>query len=81
MAEETHGEESGLVFHPMDQFIVKPLFGEAGDPVAWYTPTNATLWMALAVLAIVALMVLGTRGRAIVPNRVVDCRTGLWVHL
>lgn len=70
MAEETHGEESGLVFHPMDQFIVKPLFGEAGDPVAWYTPTNATLWMALAVLAIVALMVLGTRGRAIVPNRV-----------
>ncbi|MGI9390433.1 MAG: F0F1 ATP synthase subunit A [Boseongicola sp.] len=70
MAEETHGEESGLVFHPMDQFIVKPLFGEAGDPVAWYTPTNVTLWMGLAVLAIVALMVLGTRGRAIVPNRV-----------
>lgn len=70
MAEETHGEESSLVFHPMDQFIVKPLFGEVGDPVAWYTPTNVTLWMGLAVLAIVALMVLGTRGRAIVPNRI-----------
>ncbi|MGI1662427.1 F0F1 ATP synthase subunit A [Palleronia sp. KMU-117] len=51
----------------MDQFIVKPLFG--GDAIHWYTPTNATLWMALAVAAIAALFLLGTRGRAIVPNR------------
>ncbi|MBC7143304.1 MAG: F0F1 ATP synthase subunit A, partial [Rhodobacteraceae bacterium] len=51
----------------MDQFIVKPLFG--GDHVAWYTPTNATLWMAVTVLAVIALFVLGTRGRAIVPSR------------
>jgi len=65
MAEE---EAGGLVFHPMDQFVVKPLFG-AGE-VNWYTPTNATLWMALAALAITALLVFGTRGRAIVPNRV-----------
>ena len=70
MAEQTHGaEESSLVFHPMDQFIIKPLFGEAGDPVYWYTVTNVTFWMGLAVLAIVALMVMGTRGRAVVPNR------------
>ena len=61
-------EKGGLVFHPMDQFIVKPLFG--GDTVAWYTPTNVTLWMFLAVLAISALLVLGTRGRAVVPSRV-----------
>ncbi|MDJ1015421.1 MAG: F0F1 ATP synthase subunit A [Paracoccaceae bacterium] len=67
MAEEAHGDEGGLVFHPMDQFIVKPLFG--GDVVHWYTPTNVTLWMALAVLAISALMVFGTRGRAVVPSR------------
>ncbi|SEN41562.1 ATP synthase F0 subcomplex A subunit [Paracoccus alcaliphilus] len=60
-------EGSGLEFHPMDQFVVKPLFG-AGD-VHWYTPTNVTLWLALVVLASVALLVLGTRGRAIVPNR------------
>ena len=59
----------GLVFHPMDQFIVRPLFGEAGDPVHWYTITNVTLWMALAVGAVALLMVLGTRGRAIVPGR------------
>ena len=63
-------EEGGLVFHPMDQFIVKPLFGEAGDAVHWYTITNATFWMALAVLCVAALFVLGTRGRAIVPNRI-----------
>ncbi|MBT8418454.1 MAG: F0F1 ATP synthase subunit A, partial [Silicimonas sp.] len=68
MAEEAHGDEGGLVFHPMDQFIVKPLFGDG--PVSWYTPTNVTFWMALAILCVVALLVLGTRGRAIVPNRI-----------
>jgi F-type H+-transporting ATPase subunit a len=65
--EADHG--GGLSFHPMDQFIVKPLFGDAGDPVHWYTITNATFWMALAVLCVFALFVLGTRGRAIVPSR------------
>ncbi|MEP2782250.1 MAG: F0F1 ATP synthase subunit A [Pseudoruegeria sp.] len=67
MATDAH-EEGGLVFHPMDQFIVKPLFGH-GD-VHWYTITNVTLWMGLAILGIFALMVLGTRGRAIVPSRI-----------
>ncbi|MFV0303031.1 MAG: F0F1 ATP synthase subunit A [Paracoccus sp. (in: a-proteobacteria)] len=61
-------EATGLTFHPMDQFIVKPLFGEG--PVSWYTPTNVTLWMGIILLAIIALFVMGTRGRAIVPNRV-----------
>ncbi len=65
MATEEHSE--GLVFHPMDQFIVKPLFGEGA--VGMMTPTNVTLWMALTVLAIAALFVFGTRGRAIVPSR------------
>jgi len=59
---------TGPQIHPMEQFIVKPLFG--GDTLAVYTPTNVTLWMAVAILAIIALLVLGTRGRAIVPNRV-----------
>ena len=66
MATEEHSE--GLTFHPMDQFIVKPLFGDG--PISWYTPTNVTFWMALAILSIVGLLVLGTRGRAIVPNRI-----------
>lgn len=58
---------SGLQIHPMDQFVVKPLFG---GELSFYTPTNVTLWMAIAILCIVALLVLGTRGRAIVPTRI-----------
>lgn len=64
MAEE---KEGGLVFHPLDQFIVKPLFGDG--PIHWYTPTNLTLWMGIALLAIVAVFVLGSRGRAVIPTR------------
>ncbi|WP_343081977.1 F0F1 ATP synthase subunit A [Ostreiculturibacter nitratireducens] len=52
----------------MDQFIVKPLFG--GDAISWYTPTNATLWMAVAAVAVILLFVIGTRGRAIIPSRI-----------
>ncbi len=59
---------TGLSFHPMDQFQISPLFGDG--PIAFYTPTNVTLWMALTVLAVAALMLLGTRGRAIVPSRI-----------
>ena len=51
----------------MDQFIVKPLFGDG--PVAWYTPTNVTLWMAITILAVIALLVLSTSRRSIVPSR------------
>lgn len=61
--------ETGLVFHPMDQFVVRPLFGEIGDPVHWYTITNSTFWMALSVAAVAALMVLGTSKRAVVPGK------------
>ena len=66
MAAEEHGE--GLAFHPMDQFIVRPLFGD-GD-VGVFTITNATLWMALSVLAIALLFIVGTKGRAIIPTRI-----------
>jgi len=51
----------------MDQFRVTPLFG--GTEVHWYTPTNATLWMALTVGAVALLMVVGSRGRQLVPSR------------
>jgi F-type H+-transporting ATPase subunit a len=59
--------EGGLPIHPMDQFIVKPLFGDG--PVQWYTPTNATLWLLLAVAVVALIMIVGTSRRAIVPNR------------
>ncbi len=68
MADEAHSDGgSALEFHPMDQFIVKPLFGEG--PVHWYTITNVTLWMALAVAGITLMLVVGTKGRAIIPTR------------
>lgn len=67
MANKAHSEETGLVFHPMDQFIVKPLFGNG--PIEWYTITNVTLWLFLAIVAVVLLLVVGTSGRAIIPSR------------
>jgi len=51
----------------MDQFVVRPLFH--GDAVGMFTITNVTLWMALTVVAVTLLMVVGARGRALVPNR------------
>ena len=57
---ETEQVETGLTFHP--------LFGDG--PIHWYTPTNATLWMAITVICILLLLVIGTRGRAVVPTRV-----------
>lgn len=59
--------ESALQIHPMDQFVVTPMFG--ATEIHWYTITNVTVWMGLAILAIIALMVVGTRRRAIIPSR------------
>ena len=61
------GDSKELVFHPMDQFIVKPLFGDG--PVGMFTITNVTLWLALSVIAIIGLMVMTTSRRAVVPGR------------
>ncbi|MCV6592519.1 MAG: F0F1 ATP synthase subunit A [Silicimonas sp.] len=68
MADKAHGDEGGLAFHPMDQFIVKPLFGDG--PVGMFTITNATFWMALTIVCIALLLVVGTRGRALIPSRI-----------
>jgi F-type H+-transporting ATPase subunit a len=65
MAAEEAG--NGFNIHPMDQFVIKPLFGDG--EILFYTPTNATLWMGIAVVAVIVLLVLGTRGRAMVPSR------------
>ena len=74
--------DTGLAFHPMEQFLVKPLFrhiepgtcvpkdGIVEGCIKWYEPTNATLWMGLTLLAIVGLFIFGTRGRAIIPGRI-----------
>ncbi len=62
-----HGGESAFNIHPMDQFVVQPLFHDG--PVGMFTVTNATLWMAVAVLCALLLLVIGTRGRNVVPTR------------
>ena len=68
MAEEAHGSEGGLAFHPMDQFIVKPFFGDG--PVGMFTITNVTFWLAVTVACVALLLVFGTRGRATIPSRI-----------
>lgn len=77
MAAEEAG--NGFNIHPMDQFVVKPLFGH-GD-ILWYTPTNVTLWMGITVLVIIALLVFGTRGRAIVPSRSQSIAESIYVFV
>ena len=67
MANEGQSEQEALVFRPMDQFNVQPLFHDGA--VHWYTITNVTLWMFLAVVAVVCILVVGTSGRAIIPSR------------
>ncbi|HEU0220686.1 MAG TPA: F0F1 ATP synthase subunit A [Paracoccaceae bacterium] len=64
----TEAEEQSFI-HPMDQFVITPLFGEEGE-IGLFTITNSTLWMFLAVGAVAALTILGTRGRDLVPSRV-----------
>lgn len=65
MADEAKG--GGISIKPMDQFKVEPLFG--GSEIAFFTPTNVTLWLALAVAVIAIVMAVNTRGRAIIPTR------------
>lgn len=75
------GASGGFNIHPMDQFLVKPLFRDL-DPATcitaegvtegclqWYEPTNVTLWMGLALLVMTLLFALATRHRGIVPTR------------
>ncbi|MFO7855168.1 MAG: F0F1 ATP synthase subunit A [Paracoccaceae bacterium] len=64
MAGEAEG--GGINAHPMDQFVVKPLFEDALGPL---TVTNSTLWMAIGVAIAVGLFVLPMRGAQLVPTR------------
>lgn len=61
------GPDGAVVIDPMKQFTIKPLGG--GTEVGLFTITNSTLWMALTVIAITALLVYGTSGRNLVPTR------------
>ncbi|MEM7269802.1 MAG: F0F1 ATP synthase subunit A [Pseudomonadota bacterium] len=61
------GPDGEVVIDPMYQFEILPLGG--GKEVGLFTITNSTLWMALTVIAISLLLVLGTRGRNVIPTR------------
>ena len=65
------GADGKLEIHPMDQFKVAPLFADedGGGVESFLTVTNSTLWMAICVVAISALLIFGMRGRALVPTR------------
>ncbi len=79
MSAEAEAAGNGFNIHPMDQFVVKPLFGH-GD-IGVFTITNVTLWMGITVLAIIALLVLGTRGRAVVPSRSQSIAESIYVFV
>ena len=68
MAAPGEANGGGLDIHPMDQFKIQPLFGDG--ELGLFTITNSTLMMALVVAAISAFLILGTRGRALVPTRI-----------
>ena len=51
---------------PIHQFEVHPLFSHEMGSMSF---TNASLFMVIVTLAVTALMVMGTSGRAIVPTR------------
>ncbi|MGB3146773.1 MAG: F0F1 ATP synthase subunit A [Paracoccaceae bacterium] len=65
MSEEAGNE--GLVFHPMDQFQVKPVFG---DTLGNFTLSNAGMWMLITVVCVALLFVLGTGKRSVIPGRI-----------
>ncbi len=49
--------DSQFNIHPMDQFIIEPMFsGGAGLP--WYSFTNQALWMLISFFAIGILLFL-----------------------
>ena len=76
----SEAKSEGLVFHPMDQFIVKPFFGEG--PVEFYTFTNVAFWMVAAIVAVIAIMVLGHITPCGCPvTFAINCRAGVWFCL
>ncbi|MEM6488109.1 MAG: F0F1 ATP synthase subunit A [Pseudomonadota bacterium] len=62
------GGDAGSFFHPMDQFVVKSLFG-GGEVTSPISLTNSTLWTAIVIVVIALITITGTRQRALVPTR------------
>ena len=73
--------ESGSNFdiRPMDQFIISPLFSEG--ELDWYTFTNQSLWMLIALVAIIGLFVFGIRKGEVVPGRIQSIAEVIYVFV
>ncbi len=65
----SEASEGGLSIHPMQQLEGRPLLGSGGE-LGLLTITTSTMWMALVLAAVSAFLILGMRGRALVPTRV-----------
>ena len=79
MADEAHSG-GGLVFHPMDQFIVKPLFG--GDPIALVHHHQRDALAGARGPGDRRAAGAGTPSGAIVPSRSQSiAEVALWLHL
>ncbi|MCI4661603.1 MAG: F0F1 ATP synthase subunit A [Neomegalonema sp.] len=64
MASSSEGE---MVIDPIHQFQIFDLFG--GEKLGFLSFTNSSLWMVIIFAAAIALFLIGSRGRAIVPSR------------
>lgn len=75
------GEASsgGINAHPMDQFVIRPLFGDEG--LGLFTVTNQTLWLAIGVLIAFALLALPTRNATLVPGRMQSVAESLYIFI
>ena len=60
--------DSQFNIHPMDQFIIEPMFS-GGAGLQWYSFTNQALWMLISFFAIGIIFVFGTRKNEVIPNR------------
>jgi len=60
--------ESQFNIHPMDQFIIEPLFANS-EGLQWYSFTNQSLWMLATLVAIGILFVFGIRKNEVVPGK------------
>ena len=72
-------ESSAFEIKPMDQFIITPLFSE-GD-LEWYTFTNQSLWMLIALIGIILLFVFGIRKGDVVPGRIQSIAEVIYVFV
>jgi F-type H+-transporting ATPase subunit a len=61
------GSTPEMHIDPMEQFLIAPY---RGGEIHWYSFTNQTLWLLIAIVAIFALFVLGTNKKSLIPGRI-----------